>query len=403
MTAVTGKTVYILGAGASFHTGAPLLRDFLVTARFLLNSKPDLVYKDKFENVFKWIDGLRAAAYYINLDLDNMEHLFSIAEMKRQLGHPDGEEIFSDLRYVIMETLDDSRVEWKGEYYKPDDIYYNFVESLINLNIEREKIVVQRPFEKDVVITFNYDVMLDYAFKVCMEIDYGLEATQNQTDKFKVLKLHGSTNWGKCNECSKKDGGVRLQIVDPVPTAGRGIMLQSQKKKDGTKWPFRMVTHVMKNTQCQRCKQNLLEPEIIPPTWSKYIKGSPLPAVWANAVKEIEGASQIVIIGYSMPLTDTFFQYLLTLGLSANPNLHRVVVANWDNSQELVERYESKFSKSMKERHRLRFLPHREIQKEIRGLGGGTHMVEVVRESGKGGATFESFVKHDMMEIGSQL
>ncbi len=53
MALITGKTVYVLGAGASQHTGAPLLRDFLVTARVLLEGKLDLKHKESFKKIFE--------------------------------------------------------------------------------------------------------------------------------------------------------------------------------------------------------------------------------------------------------------------------------------------------------------------------------------------------------------
>ncbi len=73
---ITGKTIYVLGAGASQHTGAPLLRDFLVTARILREEKSELRYRGSFDRVFEWIDTLRGSSYYVEFDLDNLEHVF---------------------------------------------------------------------------------------------------------------------------------------------------------------------------------------------------------------------------------------------------------------------------------------------------------------------------------------
>ena len=56
-----------------------------------------------------------------------------------------------------------------------------------------------------------------------------------------------------------------------------------------------------------------------------------------------------------MPNTDTFFQYLLTLGLTKNRHLHRVVIVNKDDSPELRTRYENVFSRSLIDRGRLIF------------------------------------------------
>ena len=76
MPVITGKTVYVLGAGASHHTGIPLLGDFLFTARLILESNRTIRHKDAFDLVFSWIDAMRGSSYYVELDLDNLEHIF---------------------------------------------------------------------------------------------------------------------------------------------------------------------------------------------------------------------------------------------------------------------------------------------------------------------------------------
>lgn len=124
MPKIVGKTIYVLGAGCSHHTGAPLLGDFLVKARLLMQSEKELAYKESFERVFKWIDNLRSTSYYVELDLDNLEHIFSFADMLRQIGSEEGERYFSDLRYVVMETLDRCQLRWQGKRIQPDDIYH---------------------------------------------------------------------------------------------------------------------------------------------------------------------------------------------------------------------------------------------------------------------------------------
>jgi len=168
MTQITGKTVYVLSAGASHHTGAPLLRDFLVQARLLREGKDQLLHKASFDRVFEWIDSLRGSSYYVEFDLDNLEHVFSLAGMRRQLSIGKGEELFSDLRYVIMETLDRcQQLQWQGSQFEPDSLYFHFAKSLRDLNEQRQKHTGQAygTFENDVIITFNYDVMLDYALR----------------------------------------------------------------------------------------------------------------------------------------------------------------------------------------------------------------------------------------------
>ena len=68
----------------------------------------------------------------------------------------------------------------------------------------------------------------------------------------------------------------------------------------------------------------------MPPTWYKSNSNDIITEIWSKAIQEISKATHLMIIGYSMPRTDVFFDQLLTLGLRDNMNLQRVVVINPD-------------------------------------------------------------------------
>jgi len=369
MAQITGKTIYVLGAGASHHTGAPLLRDFLVTARLLREGRNELRYRDSFNRIFTWIDSLRASSYYVEFDLDNLEHVFSLAEMSRQLSLEAGEERSSDLRRIIMETLDRLALRYRQGQWQPDAVYHEFASLIDRLNDRRQQHTrgAHGVFEKEVIIAFNYDVMLDYAMRfVSAKPDYCL-GEEGAKGGVKLLKLHGSTNWASCRNCK---GHLQVVPATPIP-AGHHI---PGIPEEGHTLVFKMVTNVLTHTSCDSCHNtDTLEPVVIPPTWSKAVAGTPIAKIWATAVSEIRNAFQLVVIGYSMPPTDTFFQYLLTLGLESNPGFHRVVVVNRDKSDALRERYEGVFSRSLRDRGRLKFLAN----------------------------TFEEFVKEKMDTVGS--
>lgn len=379
MAQIAGKTIYVLGAGCSQHTGAPLLRDFLVKSRLLKEQGKQLTYKDSFENIFAWIDKLRSASYYVELDLDNLEHIFSLAEMLKQIGLKEGEQHFSDLRYLVMETLDSCQIRWRKGRFWPDELYSKFLKLLKELNDQRRKQIggVLGEFENDVIITFNYDLMLDYAMGFWQEVpEYCLLSKPTPGSNFHVLKLHGSTNWVYCHDCQNQNSSNQPQIIRPTPILG-GSQLLPGSLEEGQQVPFQMVTNVLPKTPCQKCnKTGTLEPIIIPPTWSKTLTGSPIARVWESAVNEIKKASQIIVIGYSMPTTDTFFQYLLTLGLASNANLNRVVVIDKDEGEDFKKRYETVFARSLLDRGRLIFRQR---------------------------VTFEMFVNNYMQTVGSQL
>jgi hypothetical protein len=67
---------------------------------------------------------------------------------------------------------------------------------------------------------------------------------------------------------------------------------------------------------------------LIPPSWDKSEYQTITATVWAKAVDELRSATRICIIGYSMPQSDLFFKYLLTLALSQNHRLFKLVVVD---------------------------------------------------------------------------
>lgn len=117
-----------------------------------------------------------------------------------------------------------------------------------------------------------------------------------------LLKLHGSANWGICAGCKKT-----IEVLD-------------EKVTDD---PVRF-----REKACGKCEQSAFQPLLVPPSWDKTEFRDVLRPVWAQALKVLERATRICIIGYSMPPIDAFFRYLLTLALARNHNLYKLVVVD---------------------------------------------------------------------------
>jgi hypothetical protein len=62
--------------------------------------------------------------------------------------------------------------------------------------------------------------------------------------------------------------------------------------------------------------------------------------VWEHALKELRSAYRIIIIGYSMPETDTFFKHLLVLALAENEEIQELIVINPAKDETLRNRYQ---------------------------------------------------------------
>lgn len=351
---IFGKTIYVFGAGASLHVGAPLLIDFLVTARTLYNRNLVQYKSESFKLIFDWIDELKSASYYLDLDLDNIEHVFSIAEMHKQIGGLKSEELYSALIDVIAITLDHCQVmnvDNVGLAFTTE--YAKFADKLDKWRKMKEAESME--MEEDTLVSFNYDPFLDFSVYKNSErkINYCLNPTAS--DGVKILKLHGSCNWYTCKNCEES----KRRVV-PILKTGSKLVEEMSKKAYAPitrgNVRFELYNLIIRHGTCDVCGQvGSLEPYIIPPTWSKRIVNPELRNVWRAIVEEVKKAYQMIIIGYSMPQTDTFFQYLLTLGLKENNNLNRVVIVNPDKSGELEARYRGVFSRSMTARGRIFF------------------------------------------------
>lgn len=104
--------VFILGAGASKQCGAPLMSDFLDVARHLLSTQKVNNKKDHFERVFRAIGALQAVHSKSQLDLTNIESIFTALEISNVLGKlPEFEpeeitDVIASLKEVIVATLE---------------------------------------------------------------------------------------------------------------------------------------------------------------------------------------------------------------------------------------------------------------------------------------------------------
>jgi hypothetical protein len=230
----------------------------------------------------------------------------------------------------------------------------------------------KRRHRKDVVITFNYDLVLDHALmRAGIPISYHLPPQHvsmpavNNKEGLSLLKLHGSANWAVCSKCK-----LRVSISFDKMTSSPGIF---------------------KNLECIECHKQAFQPMLVPPSWDKTEYQKLLQPVWHQAVAELENATRICIIGYSLPESDAYFKYLLTLGLSENHGLYKFIVVDLaqqpsrlmaspveehiPRTKNLRERYEDLLEDMFQER---RFAFHNE------GLWQWMHNGSIFRDLGRG-------------------
>jgi NAD-dependent SIR2 family protein deacetylase len=330
MAEQTDRNVFLLGAGFSKPAGAPLMCDFLDRSRQFLKDRPDGLDEyglSRFRKVFEFRYAMSKAKDKIKIDLDNIEELFGLIEMSYRLGSIE-RSTRDSVVYTIVKTLElcihprayrptlassipkgledefdflsGLGVERPGTFDKQHfllDMYELFALMLGGCFDERR----QRESRKNVVVTLNYDLVLDDALRqVGIQPWYGHDSSEGASGSVSILKLHGSANWLVCNKCEK-------------PVVLDGNVARSQSELDTLSCP---------------CGGRASQPLLVPPWWDKNEYRNALKPVWQSAVKELKSATRICVIGYSLPESDAFFRYLITLALSENHQLEKLIVVD---------------------------------------------------------------------------
>jgi hypothetical protein len=325
------KTVFILGAGASKEAGAPLMNEFLDFARDIYSSrKIKNDYYHDFEKVFKAISELQKIHSKSILDIYNIESVFAIFEMGRlieKLPGLTGKDQISDLiastKKLIYATLDRSIpliINSQNKTPSPNSTYQN----LIQLLLKYEK----KDSEKPSIISFNYDLAVDYAIYFNnYNLNYCID-NLNKEKSIKILKLHGSLNW-----FSNSEKIAPFEFIEIMKWYNFDIIGETEIYLD-------LLDKVKKNNNkiVYKSKKIKVEPApfIIPPTWNKTEANYNIEIrkVWNQAAKELSEAENIFIIGYSLPETDYFFKYLYALGTEGEQIIKNIWVFNPDSEVE---------------------------------------------------------------------
>jgi len=320
--------VYILGAGFSAPAGLPVIANFTNRMRdafFWLRERGRTTEAGAVEAVLEFRSSASRATERIPLDLENIEHIFSLASASADVS------LIRKATLAIAATLDYARTvnadeksitllveqetlrrvpkDWPAPQLGSQRIAGLKPGSYVNIPLYDFYALALSggpgqlsPSRKDTIITFNYDTLIDnglshikvpfsYGFKEgTVKFDSSAICPQYPPDNaIQILKPHGSINWA----VSGNDD--RLTV-------------------------FGDYSDVLARQ---------LSPELVPPTWSKTFTQA-LSNVWSEMVRALATATRIIVLGYSIPETDQHFKYLLAAGLQRNVSLRIISFVNLD-------------------------------------------------------------------------
>jgi SIR2-like domain len=286
--------VYILGAGFSYDAGLPLINNFLqkmASTRDTLEQNGSTTDVQVIEKVFEFRHRAKGVCEETTLNPENIEDLFSLASasvddeinkyvrksIALTLNESSKENPLNKIIFVINKNGVNSETIQMSNYY---DYYSQVIHGKYLNNCE----------QKNTVITFNYDTLLEEALKRSkLEFTYGFEVgdmeyvnCNNTENCLQILKLHGSLNWSDKNKI--------YENYDLLSKSDEDVL-------------------------------------IIPPTWNKVFNEIFL-KVWKNAVNALTDATRIIIIGFSVPPTDVHFKFLIAAGLQNNISLRKFIFVN---------------------------------------------------------------------------
>lgn len=337
------ETVFILGAGASVEAGAPAMANFTDVMDQLVKTDDGSSFKSDYELVQRARARLSLAHSKAQLDIDNLEALFGAFEVARVIGRLSGisddevKELSPALKRSIYKTLE-RRVQFpiegsgQGRYVGLPKPYHEFALLLNDMCKGQD-------FRNTAVISFNYDLCLDFALhRHGIPFTYELTPGDN-TEGLRLLKLHGSMNWGICPGCNKT---VPWLLRDFFRTHSYNNLWFSEVKTV-------ILDLASKLGSYKHCgEKGLIEPLLIPPSWNKTEYHPLVAPVWGAAARELSEAENIVICGYSLPETDSFFRHLYALGTISDARVKRFWVINPDKTVET--RYQSLLGQAVRSR-----------------------------------------------------
>ena len=310
------RVVYLLGAGFSAPFGIPLMSNFLEKSKDMYSEDRDSF--KHFEKIFEAIDKIAKSAIYYSTDVFNIEEILSILEIDEQLENKGLRKSFEKyVKDVIQYYTPKLKSYQKSLSVAPEWYNYLFGDPILNLNklwgefgffvaniynliFRREEpdpipkgrkircSVEPTPGTQYSIITLNYDLILECVCDFINE-NYSSDKNVNFADEIII--------------------GTQQANLNPY----KPILAKLHGSIDTT---------------------------IVPPTWNKAKINKGILDSWRLAHKALVNANHIRIIGYSLPITDTYIRYLLKSAAVDVFNLKTIDVICLDPNGTIKKKYE---------------------------------------------------------------
>ena len=297
--------LFVLGAGFSAPAGLPLGNGLLERVReHVQNSFSSADWSGPLEReIEEW------ASLYPGALID-LERVLAYSHRKHHLRLLGSDEYFEHgSRTIVAARRAIQCILIEATPAPIPSLYRNFAQRL-------------RPH--DVVLTFNYDTLLEQALDsigkpYSLTPEWWLKAAPGEQEPrfVDLLKLHGSIDW---YDRSYLDAAMRWHaeeghdvpnrdpIFGPAPSVASEPLARGPTELFGSSIlprVFRVPDHE-RHFPLKEGVGTQVVPFILPPAYDKLLGHDPILDLWENQHRTADAYSSIAVIGYSMPQYDSY-------------------------------------------------------------------------------------------------
>jgi hypothetical protein len=367
-----GQNVLVLGAGFSHAAGIPLMSGFIeamweISMRQSLNgqqlSAEDIKTFAAAAEVWRQLDRYHGRA---NFDDRNIEDVLSILSFHALSGAGDAAQQIAAMNRAIARTIEltcsvkhdgiPEHGNWSITEIGPS-IYRRFWHALFRW--------VARGNPWPTIVTLNYDLILERSL---------LQLLINRREPGDDLPLPGSylkLNYHAPNvpseiwriagcqytstSSTRADAGTTVQKPD-VQAASSLTEIDLLKLHGSLNFPLGGIKEG-ENYNVARVQPI---PHILPPISNKLTSQNST-EMWKQALTKLSRAQNVILVGYSLPITDIYMQYFLRAAIGPNLDINDIVVFDpafgtaSTYGDQMRERYTACFAPQL--RKRITFTP----------------------------------------------
>lgn len=305
------RVVYLLGAGFSAPLGLPVMSNFLEKSKDMYFDHSDRY--NYFSDVFKLIRDFSVVKHYYKSDQFNIEEILSILEMSSQLEGTSLKKKRNLIKYLSDVV----------KFYTPQIVPY---QQMLPSNWDR--------------FIFGDNQMQNYfgnfyasMHNVCIKG----EVFRSDEENYRKFKAE------KCTNVAATYAVLTLNYDRVLENFADHLLSNYFMERDRLTFISDFSDEIQPFSQqpiLAKLHGSVGLDNIVPPTWSKGVAREILRA-WQMAYRVLVEATQIRIIGYSIPEADAYVKYLFKAAVMKAPHLKRLDILCLDADGSVRQRYDA--------------------------------------------------------------